>query len=77
MAPVVFVHRFAAIIVIPFLAVLGFLFACLRRVLATFMGLVGWDLAWPPVEVEEVADQSRKGRKRSGIVRNSKDSSSS
>jgi len=65
------VHRLAAVIAIPFLIVLGSLFACLRFLLGAFMRIVGWDLAWPPLEVTTTLKTTRT-RKSASRVRNRK-----
>jgi len=56
----IFVHRFVAVIVIPILVVLGFLFACFRLLLAAVMRIANWELAWPPVETADAGEQRSK-----------------
>jgi hypothetical protein len=50
--PILF-NRVLVFIAIPFLALVGLLFLCVRVLLAGSLHIVGWKLAWPPVEVSE------------------------
>lgn len=67
-----FMNRFATAIAIPFLAVVGLLFACLRLLLGTLMRTVGWHLAWPPVEVGKTSETSRTREESASPVRDAK-----
>jgi hypothetical protein len=68
-------NRFATAIAIPFLAVVGLLFACLRLLLRALMRIAGWDLAWPPVEIAETEKSSSKFPERTSAGQNPKNSS--
>jgi len=52
-------HRIVTIVAFPFLALLGLLFLCVRIVLAASMRLLGWNLAWPPVELADREEEQR------------------
>lgn len=49
--PILFT-RIITILAVPFLALFGIVFLCVRTVLSASMRLIGWQLAWPPVLVE-------------------------
>jgi len=49
--PILF-YRVATTAAVPFLALFGFMFLCVRTILAATVRLVGWHLAWPPVLVD-------------------------
>jgi len=50
--PILF-NRVLVFIAVPFLALVGLLFLCVRVLLAGSLHIVGWKLAWPPVEASE------------------------
>jgi hypothetical protein len=52
-------HRIVTIVALPFLALLGLLFLCVRVALAASMRLLGWNLAWPPVELADREGEQR------------------
>ena len=49
--PILF-NRIMTILAVPFLALFGIVFLCVRTVLSASMRLIGSQLAWPPVLVE-------------------------
>jgi hypothetical protein len=46
------------LVAIPFLALTGFLFLCIRKGLRVMALLLGCDLAWPPVLVADLEAQA-------------------
>ncbi|WP_162601330.1 hypothetical protein [Occallatibacter savannae] len=49
----ILLHRVLTFAAVPFLALFGFAFLCVRAILAAGMRLAGLELAWPPVMVNE------------------------
>jgi hypothetical protein len=59
--PILF-YRVTTIVAVPFLALFGLMFLCVRTVLAASMRLVGWQLAWPPILVDGEPPNSYPGK---------------